>query len=104
MPLPTPRDDTTEAWALRVTHQGRGYCLACGFPWLVVGQHVTPYANLVQGRGDSCAPLCQPCFDRLTIPERLELYMALVDSWEADSGIDFTLNRTAIREAVERGD
>ena len=52
-------------------------CLRCGLLFPYVEHHTTDYT---QGRG--CLPLCQLCWQALSITERLPFYRQLWNTWE----------------------
>lgn len=51
-------------------------CGRCGRTWNICESHSTPYSE-----HGSCFPLCQDCFNELTIDERLPYYRQLIDEW-----------------------
>ena len=58
---------------------GIATCRYCNMPWTVVYHHNTNYGN----RG--CFPLCELCWQTLTIDERLPYYRELWESWGWDN-------------------
>lgn len=59
-----------------------GFCYCCGRTWNVCNEHVTNYQSnhgRLVTRG--CFPLCERCWQELTIEERLPYYEKLWDGW-----------------------
>jgi len=61
----------------RLLAPGYGTCWNCGWPWKYVKPHSTMYNN-----GHGCFPLCEQCWERMTVEQRLPAYRWLVfDLW-----------------------
>jgi hypothetical protein len=83
-----PTNDSLRARFLRRLYPGLGWCSRCGMPWTRVEGHRTPYGYtegdpLIDGFSYSraCFPLCEGCWARLTIAERIPYYESLVGWW-----------------------
>lgn len=60
----------------RLFSPGYSHCRHCGFPWNCVNHHVTTYT---EGRG--MFPLCETCWSKLTVEERIPYYVQLWEEW-----------------------
>ena len=78
----------------RLIHPDYGWCGRCKMPWAGVESHCTNYTDV---RG--CFPLCEDCWNSLTIEERLPYYRLLWSSWTVEHRPDWEL----IEKAVEEG-
>ena len=74
-----------------------GHCSECGFTWNLVERHITSYSSR---RG--CFPLCEGCWRKLTIDERMRHYRALWCRWIAKGmprpEAEWNLIEAAVRE------
>lgn len=79
---------------------GYGGCLRCYTPWNKTKEHTTRYHSCKDAyhvyneyKDESpcggCFPLCQTCWESLTINQRLPYYEALVTLWSADGFPDY---------------
>ena len=71
---------TLSARALQAIFPSYGTCSNCGMPWAVVEGHYTKYSEVY-----GCFPLCEKCWPKLSIAERLPHYKALVAKWREQS-------------------
>lgn len=77
----------------RFLSPGFSFCFRCERPWRFVEGHVTNYTTTC-----GCFPLCEDCWQALTVDERLPYYDRLCDGWRASS-----TDRDQIRTAVLDG-
>ena len=76
---------------------GYGTCYRCDMPWKFVNPHSTYY---VENRG--CFPLCEDCWQTLTIEQRLPYYKTLWAEWQKN-GPDSIKKWELIEKAVLEG-
>lgn len=100
-------DECIEAW--RNGHIGRGrvgkdgwskenalltICLRCLTKWDAVRPHMTFFSL------QSMCPLCEECWQELSIAERLPFYYVLCETWRYYGGEDISKR---VETAVKRG-
>lgn len=67
-----------------VASQGRnqspesGSCFHCGMPWTIVRSHSTMYTKV-----QACFPLCEDCWNTLSVEERVPYYRQLAYMWNS---------------------
>lgn len=59
---------------------GIGRCHSCRINWHAIQSHDTSYDDT-----HACFPLCEICWDQLSIHQRLRYYRKLFDSWRCIS-------------------
>jgi hypothetical protein len=65
-------------WISRVLSPGYSGCLRCGMSWLFTRHHITRYSFFA-----GCFPLCEHCWRKLTVDQRLRYYHGLVfEEWD----------------------
>lgn len=77
----------------RLIHLGYGCCFRCKMPWASVKSHSTNYTKT-----EGCFPLCEDCWESLTVKERLPYYYLLWMSWESKHRPNWNLIEEAVRD------
>lgn len=72
-----------QAVVLKPLAPGYGTCFRCDIPWKFIKGHPTPY-----GGGRACFPLCEMCWQELTIEERLPYYEKLLKWWNTMTRVE----------------
>lgn len=70
---------------------GMGKCGSCGRAWNICKGHSTKYSSY-----KGCFPLCEDCWEEMSVQERMPYYISLMDEWNADPA-----EREAVYAAVK---
>lgn len=91
------------AWWLNRFYPGYGTCGRCQRNWKICQYHNTDYVE-DESSGHGCFPLCEACWQELTIEQRLPYYRALWQEWNDQvSGIEEPETLALMEQAVREG-
>ena len=82
----------------RFFYPGFSTCGRCSRPWPVCTGHDTPITQ-----NSSCFPLCEDCWQELTVENRLPYYAALFRDWQRFSDDDNGESWAKVKENVLAG-
>lgn len=83
---------------LRLLAPGYSWCSSCGWPWRFAEPHLTRYTE-----DSSCFPLCECCWKRLTIEQRIPHYWGLAREWDRWTPGSSSELGPLMEDAVQRG-
>ena len=86
----------------RALSPGYGSCGKCGMTWNWTKEHSTEYSVYRGFISKGCFPLCEHCWNELTIEQRLPYYEELFVSWK-QFGYQHPRKLRQIKKAVLAG-